>query len=422
MSLKKSLKSIFGENRLSNLKGHAFHIGCSVNFALGCIQRFEYQKDYLDVHSILAEENYHVFRGYYDIDYMNRDGNRFLCHRLPLDTIDNKSTKCEIGYYQLDTGCFVKVANTQAWCWQQGSRLRWLDDDHIIFNDVQERGYCARIYNTSENVQSDVINWPLYDSTPDFRYGLTLNFSCLQRLRPGYGYNYFHDTTVRENASDNDGIFLVDIPTRQKRLLYSLNMLAEAVDDWVDYVHYVNHICVSPDGEHFIFFHIYVKPGQKGWKTVLYVSDIHGESLKPLEKRDRCSHYCWIDNERIMVTCRKENGQEYYCVFDICTGEKHYLEIAELSSDGHPSLANDTGEMFITDTYPLKNSLQKIYSFHLSDSHVHEMASMYHDYRLRGEKRCDLHPSISKVHKLLSVDSTYCNGRRSIIIFKIKQN
>lgn len=43
---------------------------------------------------------------------------------------------------------------------------------------------------------------------------------------------------------------------------------------------------------------------------------------------------------------------------------------------------------------------------------------LYHDYRMRGEQRCDLHPSVEDDGRYVAVDTTYHGGRRSIVILK----
>ncbi len=342
-----------------------------------------------------------------------------MCHRLPIGAKNNHNASCEIGYYDLNDGKFYKIANSNAWCWQQGCRLRWIDNENVVFNDVGEIEYCSKVVRAKDGVQLRQINWPLYDVTPDFHFGLTLNFSRLQRLRPGYGYNYFPDYTQKKNAPDDDGVFIVDINANKRRILYTLKELAEKIGHGGDYVHYVNHISVAPDGTRFIFFHIYCKPGVKGWNTILYVSDLAGEKLEVLEREDRVSHYCWIDSDNIMVTCHKENGEEYYCVFQISSGEKKIIEIPELCVDGHPCKINENG-LFLTDTYPMENSVQNLRIFNTVTGETQMIGSFYHDFRLRGEVRCDLHPSFGKNRKYISVDTTYQGKRRSIEIFQLR--
>lgn len=415
--IKKILKKIVGEQRISEMKGHIFHYLCSAHLQLYNKSKLRYDKKILYLHRILTDKKYHIFRGYYDLDYLNEDRNRILCHRLPVSARTNREDICELGYYNLDTGDFHLVAESHAWCWQQGSRLRWspLNSDYAIFNDTHSNGYCSKIINIITGKVECLSNWALYDFTPDLRYGISLNFSRLQRLRPGYGYNYFKDETEADIAPEDDGIWIIDIKKRTRELMFPLRYLAEKIEDWESFNHYVNHICVSPDGKHFIFFHIITKENAKQWRTILYVVEISSGFLKPLESIDRVSHYCWIDNSQILITLKRADGSEYYAKYNISTGKKNNINIEGLDHDGHP---RTMGDYFITDTYPLEKSIQYIYFFRKESLSIQKVANIYHDYRMRGEKRCDLHPSVSTDNSIITVDTTYYANRRSVLIFK----
>ena len=424
--IKELIKRILGVERIQKIKGFLAHCPYVIKKISNHDLGLEVFSDRVHIKSVLEAEGYHVYRGYYDIDYLDIEKNRFLCHRLPLNAENNRTTKCEVGFYNLNDLSFHKAADTNAWCWQQGSRLRWhpVLKDRILYNDASDGHYCCRVVNIDNDICEQVIDRALYDITPDLKYGLSLNYSRLQRLRPGYGYNYFEDVTKGENAPKNDGVFLVDIAANQSRLLYSLASLSEAVDPELRCAHYINHISVAPDGEHFIFFHIYVDPQVSGWKTVLYVSDLQGKKLSVLEKDDRVSHYCWLNNTTILVTCiHKESGssQEYYCTYDVISGKKTRLSHAGLNKDGHPGRFPDS-DVCITDTYPQVHDMnrQSVLMFSLNGKDVQKVASIYHDYRLVEEKRCDLHPSIGDGGNIISVDSTFRGGKRSVVLMEME--
>ena len=56
--------------------------------------------------------------------------------------------------------------------------------------------------------------------------------------------------------------------------------------------------------------------------------------------------------------------------------------------------------------------------FNLSGKASRRIARFYHDYRLRGEKRCDLHPSVDENGEYISVDTTCIGKRRSVMVFR----
>ena len=245
MSIKSILKKTIGAERLSNMKGQVFHIACKAKLGTKAL---EIDNQYLEEKKLIEFPKYHTFRGYYDLNYLSADKTKFLVHRLPINANNNKDTSCEIGYIDMMTGDFRKVAESSAWCWQQGSRLRWhpTQKDQIIFNDVDKskNQYITRIVRVSDKQEVRRIEFPLYDISGDFSYGLSVNFSRLQRLRPGYGYNYFEDTSKGVLAPEDDGLYKVDLSDNKSRLLYSLRYLAEEGDVPKDYECYLNHISI----------------------------------------------------------------------------------------------------------------------------------------------------------------------------------
>ena len=420
MGLKAIAKKVVGPEKLTKLKGIIMHRFCSTMLFISHKKKMAINTQYLVLNKVYFEKDYHVFRGYYDIDYFNYDFTKILCHRLPLN---NKYAICEVGYYDRNTGEYDIIGQTKAWCWQQGSRLRWhpLNKEYILYNDIDNNEYCTRVVDINTKRIVDTIGMPLYDINRSYTVGISINFERLQRLRPGYGYSVFGDMTLDSKAPEDDGIFCVDLRTKECRLLFSLKELAEKVDNTLKYIHYVNHISFSPDGNRFLFFHIYTDGSVYEWNTVLYVADVRNGFLIDLEHDDRVSHYCWIDDNRIMVTCHKKDGNEYYCNYNIETGTKEILSIEGLETDGHPCCLMAEDE-FLTDTYPLEYSKQKLLAFSKCSERTEEIASFYHDYRLRGEYRCDLHPSVSHTEKYISVDSTYKGRRRSVVVLEQYEN
>ena len=437
MSIKPILKRVFGEDRLSAAKGHACHYAALIARTIHRRSSFQYNKREIIPCYTFTDQQYHIFRGYYDIDYFNSRKDRFLCHRIPRKAQEGKE-RCEVGYYDLNTGCYRKLGETEAWCWQQGARLRWYpsNDSKVIYNALKEdgSGYTARICESEKGDCIAELPMALYDLAPDGSYGISLNFTRLQRLRPGYGYSCCPDPTAEEAHPLDDGIFLVDLHSGETKLLYSLQQLAEMAgsDEEVqalslpkaddrepseETVHYINHVCVAPDGKHFLFFHLMTKNDPRNWKTRLYVSDSEGKNLCLLEKKDRVSHYTWTDSGTIMATLRRQDGTEYYALYHIADGSKRVIDNRGLDTDGHPSSLK-SGKLFITDTYPQKGGFQFLRFFNLSGKASRRIARFYHDYRLRGEKRCDLHPSVDENGEYISVDTTCIGKRRSVMVFR----
>ena len=170
----------------------------------------------------LQYPNRHTFFGYYDISPFNWTNDRVLALVLPKNA--NEGDNAEIGYFDLkDPQKFNKVGTSKAWCWQQGSRLRWLSsEDHNLISYNRLEG--NRFVNCIQDVESREIKFlhrALYDLHFSSQIGLSLNFSRLQRLRPGYGYGNLMDNSAGRSIPSNDGIFSVNLETDESELIVS---------------------------------------------------------------------------------------------------------------------------------------------------------------------------------------------------------
>ncbi len=351
----------------------------------------------------------HIFFGYYDLKSCNGSGQKLIAHMV--DKAANPAVDpAKIVWFDCESNDPQPhvVGETKAWCWQQGARLRWhpLEPDAILFNDVSDNRYVLRKVDISSG-RSETIGCGVYDIDREMKFGVTLNFSRLQRLRPGYGYPNIPDSTAGIKAPNDDGVFLVNMKSGEKKLLYSLSRLAETVDD--DGFHYINHLSIAPDGRNFIFFHLWMQGSTR--KMRLYISDMMGTRLKRLTDDIVVSHYCWIDPEHLLITTT--TGE--YLRMNTNSGERQRIVGNHLNRDGHPNLFRNG---FISDTYPLKNELQKVFFSHLDGTGYREIASVFSDPLKFGEHRCDLHPRVEQDRRI-TIDTTAVDGVRSIMTIEL---
>lgn len=406
--MKNTIRKLIGEKRFQEFRA------CVLTVQYGYKRKIDTAMNY----RAFSIKNRHVFFGYYDIPQFSVDEKTLLVH-----VVDKKARPvvddAEIGCFDIESGEYKRICTTKTWCWQQGARLRWhpLLNDHILYNDCENGSYVARVFDT--NLNTIVATYPraLYDVAHDFSYGLSLNFSRLQRLRPGYGYNRLPDDTENIAIPDNDGVFYIDLSNGEVKLIVSLELLAKDSPDVEEYQHYINHISIAPDDTHFTFFHIKTKAATSKWTTTLYSCNRDGSELKIIEDRYKVSHYCWKNSEEIIVTCYEGNKQ-FYELINIKTGAAVRFAENKLNVDGHPSYyANET--QLITDTYPGRDCMQRIFMFNnvANTDGFQCVAKLYHDPFMNGEKRCDLHPRVLPSGKQFCVDTT-CHGKvRECVLF-----
>lgn len=374
----------------------------------------------VESHNVISQPHKHVFAGYYDIQNVSPNGEKMFYLSVPYHA-SPKYNKAFIHIYDTKLKTSTKIGTTSAWCWQQGSRLRWMpgSNSKLIYNDFVRGNYISRVIDAESGVLSDFAPTALYDISFSENIGISLNFQRLQSLRPGYGYSRGKDFTGNVLAPADDGVFAVDLKTKKVRLLYSLKDLAEQVVSKPTDFHYINHISVSPDGKRFMFFHLWTKDSLDMWKMRLLVSDINGSNLIELEREDIISHYSWMDSNRLMVT-KVANKEPCYVIYDLRTGSKEIIQNDKLINDGHPTFLKNQKE-FVSDTYPLANCIQTMFFSSIESNSYVPILEAFSDPRLYIEKRCDMHPRFDEKHCVINIDSTFSMGIRKIIFLKIRK-
>ncbi|EPD3195937.1 UDP-GalNAcA C5 epimerase WbgV, partial [Shigella sonnei] len=124
--------------------------------------------------------------------------------------------------------------------WQQGSRLMWIDDDNIIFNDYENNGYISVVYSLSLMKVIKKINYPIYDVN-NYK-AVTLDFSWLAKYDSDYGYY--------NKKSFSTDISIINLNTGGIELFLSLDEMLKRTNFKcnIDVEHVVNHFMFAPDG------------------------------------------------------------------------------------------------------------------------------------------------------------------------------
>jgi hypothetical protein len=142
-----------------------------------------------------------------------------------------------------------------------GANINWgIDDHHLIYNDVDTSTWtpqlvlCDPLRASSERQPGGV-----YHVSPDGRFAAAAAMACMRRTQRGYGVMLPDEMVpLNHGAPDDDGLFITDLRTGQRRLALSLAQAAESIpelaggraDDW--HVHGF-HCKWSPDGQRLIF-------------------------------------------------------------------------------------------------------------------------------------------------------------------------
>ena len=131
-------------------------------------------------------KNNSVFFGYYDLNPVKE--NKHLFHQTEItDRLPRHNEQAKLGYFNWHSFEHTTFAKTSAWNWQQGSRLQWLNDQTIIYNDIVNNNLIGKRYNINTG-QTDILLSPVYLSLKSTSLILSVNYSKITKYREAYGY------------------------------------------------------------------------------------------------------------------------------------------------------------------------------------------------------------------------------------------
>lgn len=370
-----------------------------------------------------SKSKYSSFFGYYGNTPQNNLNEFLYCETDCKKKRGNISSNIKIYKFNHSNSKIFLIDKTSAWNWQQGCMLQWIynSNSKIIFNtyNKDKDEYGSKLIDLS-NGDIKLLSKPIYSVSRDGIYALTLNFQRLAKLRPDYGY--FCKKKNSELSRDSDGIWILNLQNNTSKLILTLNQIIDfEFDSSMKYaVHKVNHIQISPDGNRFMFFHIWKDSNRRF--TRLITSDMNGGNLVYITGNYFVSHCCWKSNDEIIAYCEDPNDKikKYMLLKDLSKYNSSVDEIHLLSEDGHPSVSPD-GKWLLTDTYPSrKTRISSLFIYNFNKRKQIKLGEFYNPLKFKGEIRCDLHPRWCVDQNYISIDSVF-SGKRKQYILDIRQ-
>lgn len=370
------------------------------------------------------------FFGFHDVTPISKGENKCLANKVPFDgRMPLKGEPMEIGYFDMTEGKFGdyhKIADTYAWNFHKGCRLQWLDDKTIIYNTADDDRLVSAIYDIVTG-EKKTIQYPIDAVYNDGvkQLATTFSYERLNRCMPGYGYAV-GDGDSKEEAPSNTGLFLIDLNEGTKELLVSLEELASTIGFSYSkgYTHFVTHSEFSQDGNYIAFLYRAAPIGQEGkdmHKTWILVYDLSKKKIIELPTQESGSHYVWNSRSEIIASCVID-GKNCHALFDVTKPQNVRIIAGDiLNSDGHQSFVSD--DVFVTDTYPDRRRMAKLFSVNILKSSAQLIASIYSPKEFQTKDvychiACDLHPRVSPSGKYLCFDSPR-TGVRGLYVMKL---
>lgn len=377
-----------------------------------------------DINRVSPDDKDHeYFFGYYDKSPWDITDRYVLCLRAN-NTWSDVSPREKAEILLIDTEKDensqerVKViAETNSWNVQQGCMLQWLGPDYssnILYNDCRNGKYISVILNI-KTMNEKIIPAPVYTVSSDGKFALTLDFSRLYNLRPGYGYYNVPETTKDIPLPDTAAIWKVSLETGEVTELLKYTDFAKFQPRYEmkekGTVHKVNHLMLSPNNKRFMVLYRWFNGERK--YTRLITCNIDGSDMYVLSDDDMVSHCFWKDDNHILAfENKKTSGIGYYLMKD---KTQEYIHCwPEMTGDGHPSFSPDS-KLVVTDTYPNRSRISsiKIMDGDVTKNEVNEVAKVFSPFKYDNDTRCDLHPRWNHGGNTICFDSVY-EGHRGL--------
>ncbi len=377
------------------------------------------------------DKDHEYFFGYYDKSPWDITDRYMLCLRAN-NTWSDVSPKETADIILIDTekneddkDRVKKIAETRAWNVQQSCMLQWLGPDFsskVLYNDFRDGKYVSVIL-TLATMEEKVISAPVYSVSADGNIALSLDFSRLYNLRPGYGYYNVPEKTKGVALPDTTAIWKVDLETGEVTEVLKYTDFAnfqprpEMKEEGA--IHKVNHIMLSPNGKRFMVLYRWFC-GQRKY-TRLVTCDVDGTDMYVLSDDDMVSHCFWKDDDYIIAFENKNDGGPGYYLMKDKTQE--YIHCwPQFSNDGHPSYSPD-GSMIVTDSYPDR---ARVASINLMDGDETKkenvtIAKVFAPFKYDNDTRCDLHPRWNHAGDKICFDSVF-EGHRGLYVVDLKKN
>ncbi|MDQ2075766.1 hypothetical protein [Marinimicrobium sp. ABcell2] len=318
----------------------------------------------------------------------------------------------EVGIFYGDNwNEYRPISETKLWNWQQGSMLQWLGNkDVVIFNDWLDGAHRAHVFDTSSQKLA-TFDVPVAATSPDGSSFLSYSFDRLSQGLKGYGYFRKSGSFMIDGVAFEHSLVSVDCETGRASVLFTLeDIIGISKREFsTGAYHYFSHCLYSPKGDKALVFHRWIDTSDDV-KTQALVYSFESNSVSILPLGEYISHASWLTQHEVVLYAQNLNGKRGYFVVNPESGNVSQIGENAFSSDGHPQARHDV-PMILTDTYPDRYRMQKLYCFDLTTQVSHLLLSLKIPLRYRNTVRCDFHPRWDRTGKYVSFDSAHTGTR-----------
>lgn len=251
------------------------------------------------VERLTSGPTHHLF-GFHDLIISNKSDDKYLC--LEVDIINRPPMPGELfGVGYVKDGEFIKLGETTALNYPQGARQQWVADTELFtVNNRIGDAWGTDLYDAAVGKLLDRFPSATHMLSKDGKLAYGLDYARLYRLG-GYGYSGITDIYAGENLPTKAGITVMDMQTKDVKLLVSVKQVAECGSDKVitSTPHYLTHLCLNPSSTRLAFLHRYTLPDGGGMTRLMTVG-VDGSNLRCIAQ-GFLSHFDWKNDEHIYI-------------------------------------------------------------------------------------------------------------------------
>ncbi len=379
----------------------------------------------------LTPKGEHYFFGYYDVPAFSHDEMYHLYHHVAFaDRLPNPGDKAELGILDLHRGEHRKLAETDAWNFQQGAMLQFhpREASCVLFNERRRDDFGSVVLDVESGARVHLPR-PIACVDPKGCYALSINFSRLASFRPGYGYQGVPDPFNDILAPQADGVYRMVLSSGASELILSLSDLwsfcSEGSRELLPSPDcddrelrepqkvLINHITYNSNGTRFILLLRF--KSCRGWKTAAVTVSAQGDDLHLLSPFAYASHYSWLDDRYVVLHADVPHlsscGPQLYLLEDLSDSVR-VVDSTFFKEDGHCNFSPD-GQHLLYDSYPFTDRLRHLYLYSLKHRTGGELGAFESNFDEIWDGRCDLHARWSPGGRQISLDSSH-EGYRAI--------
>jgi hypothetical protein len=394
----------------------------------------------------------HYF-GFHDVSPWSPDDQTMVLLRVPkeLRATPRSTDIAEVCLWSPGENDPQPIGTTHAFNWQQGARAQWVAGaagPRVMVNDLADARPVTRFYDAESGSWSGGIP-AVYSVHPSGAFGLAPDWYRLGKWWRDYSYDL--PTDGRQACGEPGDLRRVDlatggesviVPIAEARSLCGQGANAEGSD-------FISHAMFSPQGTRFCFMYRRFSEDHALFSFFL-VCNSDGSDLRVLAK-EKCSHFDWLDEDRVVIWTRKLPGQaaalraggwtkrfpfkqmvkllrtfhpklkqslfaeSYYELNYREPGKMTPVGAGVLEQDGHPMFTPDRKWM-VTDTYVFEGH-QPLILFDMSKGLRHDVVQFpAHKKFLNPALKCDLHPRLDRSGQRVAVDSAHSGGRQLYVV------